>query len=314
MITFGPVPSRRLGRSLGINNIPPKICTYSCVYCQAGRTTKMQIERAEFYRPEQIIEAVGTRLEILRAGGEKVDYLTFVPDGEPTLDVNLGREIEALRRFGLKIAVITNSSLLWREEVRTGLSAADWVSVKVDAVHEDAWRKVNRPHGRLKLDQILDGILEFSKAYSGELTTETMLVQGLNDREDQVRETAGYLRSLQPSGAYLSIPIRPPAADHVRCPDEAVINRSYQIFSEALDNVEVLIGYEGNAFSRTGDPEEDILGITAVHPMREDAVRDLLKRSHAGWEVIEKLLAEGKLKKTEYTGRVFYLRSLKPEF
>jgi len=136
MIVFGPVPSRRLGQSLGINNIPPKICTYSCVYCQLGRTAKMQVKRKEFYRPEKLANDVEARIEILRGKEEPVDYLTFVPDGEPTLDVNMDREIELLKHVGVKVAVITNASLIWDADVRETLSKADWVSLKVDAVSE----------------------------------------------------------------------------------------------------------------------------------------------------------------------------------
>jgi wyosine [tRNA(Phe)-imidazoG37] synthetase (radical SAM superfamily) len=110
MIAFGPVPSRRLGHSLGINNIPPKICTYSCVYCQVGRTINMQVKRKSFYKPEEVIHEVVKKIREAKNIGEPVDYLTFVPDGEPTLDVNLGNEIELLKTLGIKIAVITNSS------------------------------------------------------------------------------------------------------------------------------------------------------------------------------------------------------------
>ena len=94
MIAFGPVPSRRLGHSLGINNIPPKICTYSCVYCQVGRTLRMQVERGAFYEPEQIARNVEKKVKEAQDKGERIDYLTFVPDGEPTLDINLGKEIK----------------------------------------------------------------------------------------------------------------------------------------------------------------------------------------------------------------------------
>ncbi|MFO7742846.1 MAG: radical SAM protein, partial [Anaerolineae bacterium] len=133
MIAFGPVPSRRLGRSLGINNIPPKICTYSCAYCQLGRTIKMEVERRPFYEPEDILRHVQDKVEKSEGAGEAIDYLTFVPDGEPTLDANLGHEIELLQPLGIKIAVISNASLVWREDVREELGQADWVSLKVDA-------------------------------------------------------------------------------------------------------------------------------------------------------------------------------------
>ncbi|HIC92765.1 MAG TPA: radical SAM protein, partial [Anaerolineae bacterium] len=127
MKAFGPVPSRRLGRSLGVNNIPPKVCTYSCVYCQLGRTTGMQVKRQTFYRPGELLRDVEEKVRSARGAGEAIDYLTFVPDGEPTLDLGLGRAIELLRPLGIKIAVLTNASLLWREDVREELMRADWV-------------------------------------------------------------------------------------------------------------------------------------------------------------------------------------------
>jgi len=111
-IVYGPVPSRRLGRSLGINNIPPKVCSYSCVYCQLGRTLKLAAEPKSFYRPARIAEQVRAKLERAGEKGEAVDYATFVPDGEPTLDAGLGREIEMVKALGVKVAVITNASLL----------------------------------------------------------------------------------------------------------------------------------------------------------------------------------------------------------
>jgi wyosine [tRNA(Phe)-imidazoG37] synthetase (radical SAM superfamily) len=310
MIAFGPVPSRRLGKSLGINNIPPKICTYSCVYCQVGRTIRLALDRREFYQWEKIIEDVGIKIENALANGEHIDYLTFVPDGEPTLDINLGREIEALGRFGFKTAVITNASLLWRDDVREDLLGADLVSVKVDSIREDIWRKINRPHPRLKLENILKGILAFSRVYEGDLITETMLVKDMNDDESHVVDVARFLSEVKPASVYLAIPTRPPAVSGTQVPDEAVINSSYQLFSQHLEHVEYLIGYEGDAFAYTGQVEDDILSISAVHPMREDAIRKLLSRSDTGWELIKKLTAEGKLKEIEYRGEHFYLRKI----
>jgi wyosine [tRNA(Phe)-imidazoG37] synthetase (radical SAM superfamily) len=310
MIAFGPVPSRRLGRSLGINNIPPKVCTYSCVYCQLGRTIKMRVERREFYEPQELFETVRDKVESARNVGEAIDYLAFVPDGEPTLDVHLGREIELLRPLGIKIAVITNSSLLWCEDVREDLTGADWVSLKMDAVREDVWRKTDRPHGALRLTAVLDGALEFARVFEGELTTETMLVEGVNDGDDHLRKVASFLARLEPARAYLSIPTRPPAEEWVRAPGEEAINRAYQIFAERVNPVETLIGYEGNAFAFTGDAEKDLLSITAVHPMREDAVSEFLARAGAAWPVVHELVERGQLVRTEYKGQRFYMRKL----
>lgn len=308
MITFGPVPSRRLGRSLGINNIPPKECSYSCVYCQVGRTLTMQTDRRTYYPPDTIVNEVRSRIEKAREQNDPIDYLTFVPDGEPTLDENLGEVIRRLGPFGIKTAVITNSSLLWREDVREELCRADWVSVKVDTVREETWRNVNHPHRSLNLDAILQGILEFSRIYPGELATETMLVRDRNDSREQLEEIAAYLSQVSPSSAYLSIPTRPPADRRVSSPDETVINHAYQIFQQKLEHVEYLIGYEGNAFSSTGNFEEDILSITAVHPMQEEAVRELLNRTDSEWEIVHRLIKEEKLAEIEHRGKKFFVR------
>ena len=308
MIAFGPVPSRRLGRSLGINNIPPKMCSYSCVYCQLGRTTNMQVERRAFYEPEQVLSAVAAKVERTLQSGESVDYLTFVPDGEPTLDANLGAEIALLRDLRIPIAVISNSSLIWRQDVREELAQADWVSLKVDAAREELWRQVDRPQGTLRLESILQGVLEFGRSFGGELVTETMLVEELNDGVASVTEIAGFLARLKLTRAYVSIPIRPPAESWVRPPSEDAVSRACQLISQRVDQVEYLIGYEGNAFAFTGDVAQDLLGITAVHPMRQDAVDAFLKRAGADWTTVHNLIVQRRLVETRYDGQTFYVR------
>jgi wyosine [tRNA(Phe)-imidazoG37] synthetase (radical SAM superfamily) len=308
MITFGPVPSRRLGRSLGINNIPPKVCSYSCVYCQVGRTLNIQVERRTFYEPEKILEEALDRVKKAEGIGEAIDYLTFVPDGEPTLDENLGRTIELLKPLGIRIAVITNGSLIWREDVREELMKADWVSLKVDSTIEKIWRKTNRPHRSLQLDSILNGMLEFKRTYHGELVTETMLAKGVNDGDANLKAVAGFLARLKPARAYLSIPTRPPAEKRVHSPNEEVVNKAYQILSKQVDQVEYLIGYEGDAFAFTGNAEEDLLSITAVHPMREEAVKEFVFKAGAIWSVVRGLVDQGRLIESEYEGQKFYMR------
>jgi wyosine [tRNA(Phe)-imidazoG37] synthetase (radical SAM superfamily) len=271
---------------------------------------KMQVERRAFYEPEEIWTAVQDKVKNAREIGEVIDYLTFVPDGEPTLDVNLGREIDLLKSLGIKIAVIANSSLIWREDVRQDLMKADWVSLKMDSVREEVWRRINRPQGTLQLTSILDGALKFAEVFGGELVTETMLVENVNDGDDHIREVADFLVRLQPSAAYLSIPTRPPAEEWVHSPSEKAINRVYQILSGRIGQVEYLIGYEGNTFAFTGNVEEDLLSITAVHPMREEAVREFLTRAKTDWSVVRNLVCKDRLIEIEYEGAKFYMRKL----
>jgi wyosine [tRNA(Phe)-imidazoG37] synthetase (radical SAM superfamily) len=309
-IAFGPVPSRRLGRSLGINNIPPKICTYACLYCQLGRTIKMQIERQAFYAVEETVSAARAKVAETRSSYEAIDYLTIVPDGEPTLDIHLGKEISELGKLEIPIAVISNASLIWRADVRNALLGADWVSLKVDAVRDSAWRKINRPYGSLDLEAILDGIRAFAGTYKGFLATETMLVDGINDNEPELRQTAQFLGEIQPSASYIAIPTRPPAEKWVLPAQEAQIHQAYQFFVEQLERVELLLGYEGNAFASSGNAEEDLLSITAVHPMRQDAVEELLLKTGSDWSLVEGLIEKDKLIELSYEGRHFYLRRI----
>jgi len=262
-----------------------------------------------FYSTAKITEEAKTKLDQAREKGEPVDYVTFVPDGEPTLDADLGKEIDILKGLRVRVAVITNGSLLWREDVRQNLLRADWLSLKVDAVSDEIWRKVNRPHRSLKLEMILQGMLKFVETFEGELTTETMLVRGFNDDLGEIKKIAEFLAELKPAVAYIAIPTRPPA-EVVELATEQTINAAYQTFRERLDGVEYLIGYEGNTFAGTGGVQEDLLSITAVHPMREDAVAEFLKNARTNWGTIQELIDNGSLIDLEYQGKKFYMRKL----
>jgi len=310
-ITFGPVPSRRLGQSLGINNVTAKSCSYTCVYCQVGQTTDKAIEPRPFFTPEQIYNAVATRLHKLRSSGQRVDYLSFVPDGEPTLDSGLGDNIDVLRGLGIPIAVITNGSLLWCDDVRSRLSKADLVSIKVDAVDDAIWRKVNLPHRDLVLASILQGIHDFATGYTGTLITDTMLIAGCNDSVASLTATADFIAGIAPQTAYLAVPTRPTTVKDVHGSDEAGLLRAHQIFSARLADVEMLTGHEVGQFAHTGDAREDLLAITAVHPMLEDDVRRLLAEDGADWQLIEALLAAGEIKALMFEGERFFLRPVR---
>ena len=309
-IAFGPVRSRRLGWSLGINNVPPKTCSYSCVYCQVGPTDRASLERQAFFEPGSIVAAVRERLGECRAVGQSVDYATFVPDGEPTLDRSLGDAIRGVAALGPPVAVLTNGSLLWHEDVRAALAAADWVSIKVDTIDEAMWRRLDRPVGSLRLETVLEGMRRFGAEYCGELVTETMLVAGLNDDEAALRRTAAFVSALDPMRAYVAIPTRPPAERWVRAPSQAVARRAADIFraadvptsclSEEIDECQ-------ESFAAATDPAHGLLGIVAVHPMTERAARAYLARSGADWSVAQALLDSGRIVAVRHA-RQTYLR------
>lgn len=311
MIAFGPVPSRRLGQSLGINHIPPKSCTYNCVYCQVGPTLSKELRRRPFYEPEAVVAAVQERVREVQAQGGRIDYLSFVPDGEPTLDLHLGRMIDMLRPLGLKIAVITNGSLLWRADARGELAKADCVSLKVDAVSDDVWRRINRPAESLSLDDILAGALTFAADFKGELITETMLIAGINDAASELRLIAQFLEKLRPERAYLAIPTRPPQESGARAPGEEKLAEAWHIFSEHLPGkAELLGGYSPEPFTAAGDAVQNLLDITCVHPMRESEALELFERAGVDRSVLQDLISKGEIVRVLHNGQAFFVRKL----
>jgi len=271
----------------------------------------MLIKRKEFYSSEKIFKEISERVKQLKTTGEKIDYLTFVPDGEPTLDINLGKTINLLKSLGIKIAVITNSSLLWDENVRTDLMNADWVSLKIDTVDEEIWHKINRPNGKLKLQEILSGIKVFVSSFTGELVTETMLVKGINVNIESIKRTAKLIKQVNPEKSYILVPTRPPAEEFVEPPSEEYLNAVYQIFRSFLSNVELLAYNEGTNFSYSSEAEKELLSILAVHPMRKDAVEVFIKKAGASNVFLYSLIESEKIKEVKYNNNVYYLKNIR---
>ena len=310
-IVFGPVPSRRLGRSLGINNIPPpKRCSYSCIYCQLGGTKILTVERRRFYDTRVLRKALSEKLS--EVNEDDLDYITFVPDGEPTLDESLNEHVKAIRELWDKpIAILTNSTLISIKNVRRDLMGFDLVSIKLDAVSEEIWRKINRPHPSLNLREILDGVKIFRREFSGKLISETMLIDGVNSERSEIKRITDELSKIDPDKAYIAIPTRPPAENWVKPVNEEKLVESYEIFSESLgrDRVELLIGYEGAGFKIGRDPIRDLLSIATIHPIRLDYAHQILSKSiHDPDELIERLVNSGEMKLVKYRGRNFLVR------
>lgn len=304
---FGPVASRRLGRSLGVNNIPYKVCSYSCVYCQLGRTTDLAVERRCFFSWRDIVLEVVRAVERLNGA---VDYITFAPDGEPLLDSCLGLEVGGLKKVGIPIAILTNSSLLYLEGARADLAEADLVSIKVDAVSEWLWRSINRPHRALELGDVLGGIEEFSKNFRGKLVTETMLVNGFNTDTVELEGIATFIARLNPHKAYIAVPVRPPAESFVEPPLEKLVE-AHQIFSKHLerDRVELLNTPEPPQLKAWGKPAEWVLSTASVHPLRlEHALKALEELVEDPEELIARLVREGYIELVDYLGEKFLIK------
>jgi wyosine [tRNA(Phe)-imidazoG37] synthetase (radical SAM superfamily) len=202
---FGPVPSRRLGQSLGIDTIPLKTCNWNCVYCQLGRTQPVTNEREEYVPSEEILAEVQEALSSHESG--EIDWVTFVGSGEPTLHSRIGWLIGQVKRMtDLPVAVITNGSLLYRPEVRQELRAADATMPTLDAGEAMLYRQINRPHPDVTYERLLDGLKAFRQEYTGKLWMEVMLVRGLNDLPQALWDIAKALQEIKPDAIHINLP------------------------------------------------------------------------------------------------------------
>ncbi len=302
---YGPVPSRRLGQSLGVDPIPFKTCNYNCVYCQLGRTRPVTNERKDFFPREEILGEVRAALEA-RALGE-VDYVTFVGQGEPTLCASLGWLIRGVKELGaVPVAVITNGALLCRQDVREELQAADVVMPTLDAADRATFSKVNRPWPRFSIEEIIEGMGDFREMYDGQLWLEVMLVKGLNDGEEALLSIRDALRRICPEQVQINVPVRPPAEKWVEIPDEEALMRAVAILGEA---VKVIEPYEGSFdFSGFETVADAVLAIIRRHPMREVRLVETLGRytSEEVHSTLATLESSGQARRRIYRGQAFW--------
>ena len=266
---FGPIPSRRLGRSLGISPIPKKTCNYSCVYCQLGRTDKMTNTRKEYFPLEVIIQEFKDYLK----GIDDFDVVSIVGEGEPTLYSRLGELIDQIKTIVDKpVAVITNSALLYEKDVQEALMKADIVLPSLDAYNEEVYKKVDRPFGKLDFNRELNGLIEFSKLYKGELWLEVMLVKNMNSSRKDIDEFKKIIDKINHDRVYINTPVRPPAESFVQVADSDEIN--YAV--EKLNGISIDKLTSGSFFSEIPDNYEAILNIIRRHPMTQFEVQSLL--------------------------------------
>ena len=278
-VVYGPVRSRRLGYVLGINNIKPKICSYNCIYCPSGQTNCCSVCANYCLSPFELHLSVGNKLEELKKSGKEIDYIVFAGSGAPTLDSSLSKEISLLREYGYKIAVFTNSSLLWGDNIQEELMFADYVSLKIDTADEETWQKMNRPHRRLDYNLILEGIEQFSKKFKGTLTTETMLIKNYNDNDGEIERLSKYLNTLKCQASYFITPMYPTAESYAETPDDKTLRHLAVTIKEKVKNSVLLCCPETEEFYATADFENEFLGVLSVHPVGVDAINNFIKKS-----------------------------------
>lgn len=269
---YGPIPSRRLGQSLGVDPVPLKTCDWNCVYCQLGRSTPMVIERRE-YVPRQ---AVLAELRQTLAGDVgPIDWVSFVGSGEPTLHAGLGWMIRAAKaQSDLPVAVITNGSLLYLPEVREELCAADLVMPTLTAADEAVFRRIHRPHPQATFARQVEGLAAFRKQYRGQFWLEVMLVRGMNDDAATLEGLARLIQTLAPDQVHLTLPTRPPAEARVAPPDDEGVMRAVSILGQSAH----VVHPKGGAFALPPNTGlvDGIVDIVARHPMSDAQVRALI--------------------------------------
>jgi wyosine [tRNA(Phe)-imidazoG37] synthetase (radical SAM superfamily) len=298
MYTYGPVPSRRLGRSLGVSPIPAKSCSYSCVYCQLGRTTRLLTERRSFFPRDEILAEI-----VKRGRVTSPDYVTFVGDGEPTLCADLGWLIEESRRqLDISTAVITNGSLLWSTDVREDLLRADVVVPSLDAGNERTFKRINRAHQDIRFDSVRQGLIDFSREYDGQLWLEVMLVEGINDTEEELMSIKHAVDQVQPHRTYITTPIRPPAETWVRPPDYRAVLRAQEIIGESITITDLEAGDFG--LSELKSASEAIIEIGGRHPLRLDQA-ERIESDFSEIGTIARMIANKTIARVEYHNVVY---------
>ncbi|WP_025270248.1 radical SAM protein [Hippea sp. KM1] len=305
---FGPVPSRRLGLSLGINIIPFKVCSYRCIYCEVGKTTELTIERKSFFD----VDAIKREFEenISRIG--KIDFVTFSGSGEPTLNADIGDLIRFVKGFGYKTAVLTNGSLMWRDDVKSDLYNADVVIPSLDAAEGDSFLRINRPHPSLDLTKIIHGIADFTHSFRGEVWLEILLVKGVNDNKRNIDSLIDAISMIAPNRVQIGTVDRPPTLPWA----EKVDFESLQAIADRIKkgiacDVEVIGGFdkENDAFEE--DKEKAILKLINIRPCSR---AELMKIFGIGEDELEDILQrfsrEGKAFEYSYGGKDFITGSM----
>jgi wyosine [tRNA(Phe)-imidazoG37] synthetase (radical SAM superfamily) len=269
---FGPVPSRRLGRSLGVDLVPYKTCTFDCIYCDLGKTTHKTVSRQSLVPPEEVERELEFSLSIL---GKEPDYITVSGSGEPTLNQNIGRILKSIKgRTSVPLAVLTNGSLLFNEEVRNDLMEADVVLPSLDVVSDVTFQCLNRPHPSLKIDEIISGLIQFRKQYRGRIWLEVVFCRGINDDKEEIQKLKRAIGEVQPDRVQLNTAARPPAEEY-----------AYPLITAQLEEIRKQLGAKAEILSEFTAP----LG-EELDSVKDTEILSLIKRRPCTREDISKAL------------------------
>lgn len=299
---YGPVPSRRLGFSLGIDIIPFKTCSFNCIYCQLGPTLKKTIQRKEYFPPSEIL----SRIKKVLNRGQRIDYITFSGSGEPTLNSAVGKLIQEIKKITtIPVAVLTNSSLLTIISVRKALKASDLVVPSLDAAVQEIFTKINRPYPSLKIDQIIEGLSEFRKEFRGSIWLEIMLVKGINDSPSHLKKLKDAMVKINPDKVQLNTVIRPPAVKYARPLNREELERIRKILG---NRCEIIAEFDKKEKSLPSvDLEGAIFSLVKRRPVTlSDMTASLGKNKSEIIKYLNFLLDKGKIKTVVHKGLKYY--------
>jgi wyosine [tRNA(Phe)-imidazoG37] synthetase (radical SAM superfamily) len=298
---FGPVPSRRLGQSLGIDLIPPKTCTYDCLYCQVGRTTCLAAEPGLFVPTGEVIEELKDVIKKTHP-----DTITLAGSGEPTLHSEIDQVISLIKDVtDTRIALLTNGALLWRKEVRDRVLGADLIMPTLTTVFEKTFRKIHRPHRGLELPSIIEGLKELRKEYGGVVLLEIFLLSGINDNMKELEGVKDAIEDIFPDKIQLNTVIRPPS-DHSAMPlNMEQMEKIRDFFGE---KAEIIASVSSTKKAREYDPDlNTIVEMARRRPITASDISNVLDISREELErVLKGLLIKGAIRKQEHDREVYY--------
>jgi wyosine [tRNA(Phe)-imidazoG37] synthetase (radical SAM superfamily) len=283
---YGPVPSRRLGISLGVSPIPKKTCNYSCVYCQLGRTDHMTNQRQDFFELSDMIE----EFEGFLKKNIDFDVVTIVGEGEPTLYLSLGKLIKEIKkRTDKPVAIITNGGLLYDDDVKKDLYEADICMPTLDAYDQASFKKINRPIGNMHYDDVYRGLVEFSRNYKNQLWLEMMFVKGMNDDNTSISKLKEKLKDINYQRLYINTVVRPPAEEDV----DKVSHKDLNSIAKSLGGLSIDVLMSDGFYSEIKDDFEAIKSIIKRHPMNHFEIKGFLeKRGHKDKSLVFKQLED----------------------
>lgn len=303
-VLYGPVPSRRLGRSLGVDLVPFKTCSYDCIYCQLGRTTCRSLERSEYVPTKQVLEEITA----FRRSGAAADFIGIAGSGEPTLHAGIGEIIAGIRkRTRLPVAVLTNGSLLWDAAVRRELSRAHVVIPSLDAGGPRTFRRVNRPHPGLSFETVVEGLAAFAAGFRGELWLEIMFVAGINTDPQEVRRIARLAERIGPRRIQLNTVVRPPAERFARPVPPDDLERLARCLGGRAECIADFRPGPGTATTRDGADERAILALLARRPCTLSGIASgLAIHPQQAVKFLEDLLRRGLVAASERNGERYF--------